>query len=66
MIADDTRHIPWRERSVLSWRVMAEDHTGLSGAVSNVEMYRAMLRVQESGKRFDFIQRGGGGGTSKL
>jgi hypothetical protein len=45
---------------------MAEDHTGLSGAVSNVEMYRAMLRVQESGKRFDFIQRGGGGGTSKL
>lgn len=35
------------------------EHTGLSGALSNVQMYKAMLRVQKSGHRFDFLDQGG-------
>ena len=42
-----------------------EDHTGLSGAVSNVEVYRAMRKLQRGDKGaaatgVDFF--GGGGG----
>ena len=33
------------------------EHTGLSGALSNVQMYKAMLRVQKSGRRFGFLDQ---------
>ena len=35
------------------------EHTGLSGALSNVQMYKAMLRVQKSGRRFNFLDQHG-------
>lgn len=35
-----------------------EEHTGLSGALSNVEMYQALLQVQRNRTPFTFLLGG--------